>query len=439
MIGELLSVGGIDGRSVAAIGLASQVDGLVATDDDLRPLAPAIIWMDRRATRQTEGLRQKIDPADVLQITGLNVDAGHLAPKILWLRDEHPELTARTRAYLLPGSYLVAQLTGEVVVDHANASSTMLYDVKQRVWSQGMLESTGIDASLLGLIKAAHTVAGTLRPAAAAELGLDPGCRVVVGTGDEHGACLGAGAIRDDVICDITGTAEPVACASTRPVIDPTGLVETHGHADDRVWLIENPGFVSGGSVRWYLGVTGEGESSLDAAALVSPGSDGVTFLPALSGATTPRWNEHARGVFSGLSLNHGKAHLARALLEGCTFALRDLVDRLSALGLGGPELRVVGGGARSDLWLQMKADVTGRTVRTLIAKEATAVGAVQLAAVGAGLFRDIDEAVARLTELDPRVYSPDPAKREIYDDAYGRYQRLFAAVDPLFTSADAR
>lgn len=432
VIGELVSRSGIDARSVAAIGLASQVDGLVAVDDSLRPLGPAIIWMDRRATRQTECLRQGIDPQEALLITGLNVDACHVAPKILWFRDEHPELSARTRAYLLPGSYVVAQLTGEVVVDHANASSTLLYDVTRRAWSPRMMEVTGIDVSSLAPIRAAQDIAGTIRRSVASELGLDPGCRVIVGTGDEHGACLGAGGIREDVLCDITGTAEPVACASTRPVIDPTGLLETHGHADDRVWLVENPGFVSGGSVRWYLGLTGEDETSLDAAALVSPGSDGVTFLPALSGSTTPRWNEHARGAFAGLSLNHGRAHLARALLEGCTFALRDLVDRFRDLGLGGDEVRVVGGGARSDVWLQMKADVTGRTVRTLVAREATAVGAVQLAAVGAGLFHDLDEAVDRLTELAPRAYEPDPATRAAYDDAYGRYQRLFAALDPL-------
>jgi xylulokinase len=438
VIGELLSTSGVDGRTVAAIGLACQVDGAVAVDEALRPLAPAIIWMDRRATRQADRLRQSLDPAAVLQITGLNLDAYHVAPKILWLRDEHPELTARTRAYLLPGSYLVGRLTGELAVDHANASSTMLYDVGQRAWSGPMLEATGIDVSLLAPIAAARSVAGTLRPAVAADLGLDPRCRVVVGTGDEHGACLGAGAIREDVLCDITGTAEPVACASTRPVIDPTGLVETHGHADERVWLVENPGFVSGGSVRWYLDLTGGTEASLDAAAHVSAGSDGVTFLPALSGSTTPRWNEHARGVFSGLGLNHGKSHLGRALLEGCTFALRDLVDRLAELGLGGPELRVVGGGARSDLWLQMKADVTGRTVRTLVAGEATAIGAVQLAAVGAGLFRDLDEAVDRLTRLDARAYTPDLATRAAYDDAYGRYRRLFAALYPLFTPAVA-
>jgi xylulokinase len=434
VVHRLLASAGVAGSEVGAIGLATQVDGVVAVDQALEPLAPGIIWMDRRATRQTDRLRAAIPPDEVRGITGLNLDASHVAPKILWLRDEHPELVSRTRAYLPPGAWLVARLTGELVVDHANASSTLLYDIEQRTWSDRMLAIAGIDASMLGSIAGAHCVAGTLRPTAAEALGLTTACRVVVGTGDEHGACLGAGAIREDVVCDITGTAEPVAAASTKPVIDPTGLLETHGHADDRVWLIENPGFVSGGSVRWFLDLVDERETALDAAATVPPGSDGVAFLPTLSGATTPRWNEHARGVFFGLGLNHGRAHMGRALLEGCTFALRDLVDRLAELGLGGEELRVVGGGARSPLWLQMKADVTGRPVRVLQAREATALGAVQLAAVGAGLFRDLDEAVEALTRLEPLAFEPDPATRDAYDDAYGRYRRLFDAVEPLFT-----
>jgi xylulokinase len=177
---------------------------------------------------------------------------------------------------------------------------------------------------------------------------------------------------------------------------------------------------------------------ALDAEAVVAagPGSDGVTFLPTLSGATAPRWNDRARGVYFGLSLNHRRGHLFRALLEGCSFALRDIVDRLDEMGLAGDEIRVVGGGARSGLWLQMKADVTGRPVRVLAVDEATALGAAMIAGVGAGTFRDLDEAVERLTILEPVVHEPDPGTASAYDDAYGRYRRLFDAVEPEF---DAR
>jgi xylulokinase len=198
---------------------------------------------------------------------------------------------------------------------------------------------------------------------------------------------------------------------------------------------VENPGFVSGGSISWFLATFGGGSAAaLDAeAAAATPGADGITFLPTLSGSTAPRWNDAARGVFAGLSLHHGRGHLFRSVLEGCTFAVRDIVDRLDALGLAGPEMRVVGGGARSPLWLQMKADVTGRTVRVLTTDESTAMGAAMLASVGAGFVADLDEAVERCVTLNERTYEPDPTAARAYDDAYGRYRRLFDAVEPTF------
>ena len=426
---------------MATLGLASQVDGLVAVDADGEPLHPAIIWLDRRAVAQA-GAIDGLDPASIRRITGLNLDASHVAPKILWLRDAHPDVFERAVGLLLPGSALVAWLTGERVLDHANASSTLLYDVAERGWSSPMLDATSLDTTRLGSIEAASTVVGALRPTAATAIGLTPSTRVVVGTGDEHGASLGAGGIRPGIVIDITGTAEPVAVAATEPVIDETGLVETHGHADPRVWLVENPGFVSGGSVRWFQDLFGGGVTVADldaeAAAGTTPGADGVTFLPTLSGATAPRWNDRARGVFAGLSLNHGRADLYRAVLEGCTFALRDIVDRLDEMGLGADEIRVVGGGARSRLWLQMKADVTGRTVRVLTTDESTALGAAMLAGVGAGTFADLDEAVDRLATLGPVAYEPDPTTKTAYADAYGRYRELFDAVEPGFSGTTA-
>ena len=436
----LLHTGSIDATEIGTLGLASQVDGLVAVDSEGDALHPAIIWLDRRASAQADTIDGLDEPA-IRRITGLNLDASHVAPKILWLRDNHLDAYECAAGLLLPGSALVAWLTGERVVDHANASSTLLYDVTERRWSPEMLEATGLDADRLGTIQAASAIAGPLRPSPAEEIGLTPSTNVVVGTGDEHGASLGAGAIRAGIVVDITGTAEPVAVAATEPVIDDTGLVETHGHADPRVWLVENPGFVSGGSVRWFqdlFGGASVAELDRSAESETAPGSDGVTFLPALSGSTAPRWNDRARGVFAGLSLNHGRSHLFRSVLEGCSFALRDIVDRLDAMGLAADEIRVVGGGARSRLWLQMKADVTGRRVRVLDTDEATALGAAMLAGVGSGTFRDLDEAVAALTTLQPTAYDPDPTTSTAYADAYGRYRALFDAVEPGFASLPA-
>jgi xylulokinase len=233
------------------------------------------------------------------------------------------------------------------------------------------------------------------------------------------------------VIVDVTGTAEPVCAPADQVVLDPQRLVETHAHAVPGRLLVENPGFVSGGSTLWLAeSVLGVDQGAVfDLAARAPAGADGVIFLPALSGSMAPRWNENMRGAFTGLAMNHDGHHLARAVLEGCAFALRDIVDRLAALGLGG-EVRVVGGGARSPLWLQIKADVLGRPVRPVLAAEATALGAAILAGAAAGTFTDLDDAVARAVQLAPTTVDPDPALRERYDEAYARYQGLFDAVE---------
>ena len=439
VVRSLLDSASIRATEVDTLGLASQVDGLVAVDEDGDALLPAIIWLDRRASAQVAAF-DGIELSAIRRLTGLNLDASHVAPKILWLRDAHPDVYERAAGLLLPGSALVAWLTGERVLDHANASSTLLYDISQRTWSPKMLDAAALNADRLGVICAAADIAGPLRPSAADAIGLTPSTSVVVGTGDEHGASLGAGAIDAGIVVDISGTAEPVAVAAAEPVIDETGLVETHAHADPRAWLVENPGFVSGGSVRWFQDLFGGAAfADLDREARASgPGSDGVTFLPTLSGSTAPRWNDRARGVFAGLSLNHDRGAMFRALLEGCSFALRDIVDRLDAMGLAADEIRVVGGGARSQLWLQMKADVTGRRVRVLANDEATALGAAMLAGVGAGTFGDLDEAVAALTVLDAAIYEPDPGTSAAYGDAYARYRGLFDAVEPEFTRLPA-
>jgi xylulokinase len=434
VIGMLLDTSGWAPAEVGTLDFATQVDGVVAVGPGGEALRPAIIWMDRRAEAQSAALGDQMPPERIFDLTGLNLDSSHVAPKILWLRDEEPEVYGNAEAFLLPGSYLVHHLTGEKVVDYSNASSSMLYDVREKDWSAEILAAAGLDPGLLGRVAPAEEVAGTLTEGAARELGLRAGTKVVVGCGDEHGACLGAGLVEPDLVCDITGTAEPVAVAASEPVFDETGLVETHAHADSRLWLVENPGFVSGGSIRWYSdNVARAGYAALTAEAEeVPPGSEGLVFLPCLSGAMTPTWNGNARGVFYGLSMKHGRGHMTRAVFEGCAYGFRDIVDRFEALGIGGEEVRVVGGGARSRFWCQVKADATGRTLRALKLEEATATGAAMLAGVAEGVYGSLDEAAERLVEFGA-TYEPDPDKKEAYDEAYGLYRAAYAALEPVF------
>lgn len=435
VVAELVANARLAAGDVGALAFASQVDGVVAVDERGVALHPAIIWLDRRAEEETAELGRRMPAEAIFERSGLNLDSSHVAPKILWLRAHVPDAWERARVLHLPGSWAVARLTGAEIVDHSNASSTLLYDVRARDWSPELLAAAGLERERLPAVADSIAVAGNLTAAAAAALGLTTDCRVAVGSGDEHAASLGAGVLRAGPICDIAGTAEPVAVASDAPIFDRTGLVETHAHADPRSWLIENPGFVSGGSVRWFndtLGRTSFDDLCAQAAA-VAPGSQGAIFVPALSGAMTPRWNGRARGVFYGLSLAHGLGHLARSVFEGCTFGLRDIVDRFTELGLGPGEIRVVGGGSRSDLLLQMKADVTGKPVQRVVHPEATALGATMMAAVAAGTFASLDEAAEALVRLDEVVYEPDPATRSAYEDAYRTYRALYDAVEPLF------
>jgi xylulokinase len=425
------AVDGVQADRIVAMGLGSQVDGVVACDAAGEPLRPAIIWLDKRATKQCDQLVSAVGAESLAYRTGLVADASHSAPKMMWIRDNEPQVWQNAAVLAPVGSYVLHHLSGFHAQDAANASSTMVYDVADGDFDPQLCEAAGLDPAMLPVVRPSTEVVGTLRAGVAAELGLPANCEVVVGTGDEHAASVGAGAIESGVVVDVTGTAEPVTTVAAEPVRDPLGVVETHGHAVPGSWLIENPGFVSGGSTLWLAkGLLGIPQAEIFTRAREAPpASDGVLFLPALSGSTAPRWNDAMRGAFLGLAMNHTSAHAARAVLEGCAYALRDIVDRLDALGLGHGEVRIVGGGARDDLWASIKADVLGRPMRRVLTEEATAVGAAMVAGVGTGMFADFSAASVAV-QLDPDVIEPDPATQRQYADAYGRYLAVFDAVE---------
>ena len=436
---------GVQADRVVAMGLGSQVDGVVACDADGTPLRPAIIWLDKRATEQCDRLVSAVGSERLSERTGLVADASHSAPKMMWIRENETRIWQQAAVLAPVGSFVLHHLCGSHAQDPANASSTMVYDVARGDFDTELCEAAGLDPAMLPPVRPSTDVVGTLRPDVAAELGLTTRCAVVVGTGDEHAASVGAGAIESGVVVDVTGTAEPVTTVAAAPVRDPLGVVETHGHAVPGSWLIENPGFVSGGSTLWLAnGLLAIPQGEVFALARQAPpASDGVLFLPALSGSTAPRWNDAMRGAFLGLAMNHTQAHVARAVLEGCAYALRDIVDRLDALGLGHGEVRIVGGGARDDLWAAIKADVLGRPVRRVLTQEATAVGAAMVAGVGAGVFASFDAASVAV-HLDQDTIEPDAAAQRQYAEAYCRYRAAFDAVEsalasPLITVPEPR
>jgi xylulokinase len=338
-----------------------------------------------------------------------------------------------------PVSYLVERLTGAAVLDHGLASTTMLYGLERRDYEPDLLACFGIERGTLPRISDAGARAGALSDAGAAMTGLCAGIPVAVGTGDDFATPLGAGIVAPGTIACVLGTAEVVGGLCERAVIDPRGLVETHGYATSG-YFIENPGWLSGGAVAWLRRVLAAGsDAELDGwAASVPAGADGVTFLPALSGAMAPEWQPAARGCFDGLTAAHERGHLARALLEGCAFAMRDVVDRLEELGVPAGRVLLVGGGSKSRVWAQIRADLLGRPIAVSAISDACPIGAALLAASAAGVAPDLAAAAARAAGT-PRAIEPDAANRAAYDAAYGRYRALFDALRPLFTRGRGR
>jgi xylulokinase len=444
----LMLSSGVKPAQVKAIGLDGQVDGVVAINAAGNPIRPALIWMDRRAVAQCDEVGKLYSSQRIYELSGLNLDASHVAPKIRWMADNQPELYRETAHFLLAGSYVAYFLTGELGVDYSNASSTLLMDVRSRQWSPELCHYFEIDPERLAPIYPATQDMGRMRSQVSEELGLDPHTRVILGSGDEHSACLGAGVVEPGLVCDIAGTAEPVCAASSEPLFDNTGLVETHSHADPDLWLLENPGFVSGANYRWFRDqfsiqeVTRAAMLGIDpyellnqAAEKIPPGCEGLLMLPCLMGAMTPTWNALARGTFMGFTLAHTREHFVRAIMEASAFAVRDITDRMNEIGLLLKEIRIVGGGARSLLWRQIKADVCGLPVTITQTSETTALGAAILALSGSGLADSISSAVRSAVRVKETL-QPRPDIQRRYEDYYQLYRATYFSLLKVFEQA---
>jgi xylulokinase len=388
--------------------------------------------MDRRATDEIAD----IDARLISERCGLVLDPSHMAAKIAWLSRHHPD-RARIAKWHQPVSFLVAALTGEAEISHSLASTTMLYGVAARDWDPELLDAFGVDIGTLPRIADETVIAGTISARGAELTALNPGTPVAVGTGDDFSNPLGFGVCRPGVVAVSLGTAETVAALSDRAILDDHQLVETHAYPGG-LYHLGNPGWLSGGAVRWAAGLLSiESDAAFSALAASAPaGCEGLTFIPALTGATAPKWIAAARGSFIGLSTSHQPAHLARAVLEGTAFAMRDVIDRLDALGVPTGRIRLMGGGARSDVWCRIRADVVGRPADVLAEGDASAIGAGLLAAVAAGVSPDITTASSAVRHILTEV-APDETMAQTYGAAYRLYRERFAALEPTWSSSN--
>ncbi len=432
-IKEALEQAGVSGEDVGGIGMTGQMHGLVLLDADSEVLRPSILWNDQRTQAECDEIRDRVGPSELIAITGNDALTGFTAPKILWVRNHEPEVFARAAHVLLPKDYVRFRLTGEYASDRAGGSGTILFDLAARDWSHDVVRALDIPEEWLPPTFEGPAITGTVSEEAAALTGLQPGTPVMGGGGDQAANGVGVGAIRPGVVAMSVGTSGVVFAAADRPVIEPAGRLHAFCHAVPDMWHLMGVMLSAAGSYKWFKEAFAPDLSfnELNEAAAAAPaGSEGLVFLPYLSGERTPHPDPLARGAFVGLTVRHGLGHMARAVMEGVAFGLRDSVELMAAeMELG--EVRVSGGGASSELWLRIIADVIGLPVRVVGTAESAAHGAAILAAVGAGAFGSVAEACETAVEVGD-VTEPGP-DTGMYDDVYGVYRDLYPALRDSF------
>jgi xylulokinase len=422
-------------EEIEAVGLTGQMHGSVLLDAEGEVIRPAILWNDQRTGPECDEIRQRIGRERLIEITGNDALTGFTAPKLLWVQNHEPENWARVRHVLLPKDFVRHRLTGEYAVDVADGSGTILFDLRARTWSPEVLEALEIDPGLLPATFEGPQTTGTVTADAAAATGLAEGTPVVAGGGDQSANAVGVGAVSPGIVALSLGTSGVVFAATDGPSIEADGRVHAFCHAVPDRWHMMGVMLSAAGSLRWFRDTVAP-ERSFDelvaGAAEVPAGSDGLFFLPYLTGERTPHPDPLARGAFVGLTVRHDLRHMTRAVMEGVAFGLRDGLELMVGAGVALPtQIRASGGGIRSPLWRQILADVLDADIAVVGTEEGAAYGAALLAGVGAGWFASVDEAVGSIIQVDP-VASPS-VDRESYDKSHARFAGLYPALAPTF------
>jgi xylulokinase len=431
----VLKESGVSAAEVVAIGLTGQMHGLVLLDEHGQVLRPAILWNDQRTGTQCDEIRARLGKSRLIQITGNDALTGFTAPKILWVQQNEPDVWTRARHILLPKDYVRYKLTNEFAMDKADGSGTILFDLRARTWSAEMLTALDIPSAYLPPTYEGPEVSAFLSASAAAELGLPSGLPIVGGGGDQAAQGVGVGAVEPGIIALTLGTSGVVFAATETPLIELEGRLHAFCHAIPNRWHFMGVMLSAAGSLQWYRDTLAPGESFnalLARAGDAPPGSEGLLFLPYLTGERTPHPDPFARGGFIGLTVRHGKAHLTRAVLEGVAFGLKDSFTLIQNAGLGEiKQVRASGGGTKSALWRQIMADVLGIELVTVNTTEGAAFGVALLAGVGAGIWPNVDTACQETIRITSRIQPGTDS--EVYKRVYPQYQTLYPALKDEF------
>lgn len=432
---QALAEANIRGDEIACIGLTGQMHGLVLLDANGEVLRPSILWNDQRTQAQCDAITERVGFERLIQLTGNRALTGFTAPKILWVRDNEPDVYAKAAHMLLPKDYIRYKLTGDYAMDLSDASGTSLLDVANRTWSTEVVDALELPQSWLPRLVEGPEVTGVVSDEAAAATGLKAGTPVVGGGGDQAAGAVGVGAVEAGIVGLVVGTSGVVFAPLADYAYEPDGRLHAFCHAVPGMWHFMGVMLSAAGSLQWFRDTLAPGQSfdALTAAAAdIPPGAEGLLYLPYLTGERTPHPDPLARGAFVGLTVRHTLAHMTRAVLEGVAFGLKDGFTLMESAGLPADSLqvRVSGGGAKSPLWRQILADVIGAPLVSTSTTEGAAYGAALLAAVGAGVYPDVPSACAATIQTGQPTA---PQRPEAYIDAYATYQTLYPTLQSTF------
>ncbi len=442
--GKLLLMSGVQPAQIAAVSFSGQMMGCLLLDKDGEPLRNMLIWADTRSVEQEKWMVRQAGAQNGYHITGHRLSASYSAAKLLWVRDNEPEIYRRCWKMIHAKDYIVYRLTGVLATDYSDASSTNLLDITKKKWSDELLEAFSIDKGLLPEIHPSADVIGTVTKSAAAATGLLEGTPVVMGGGDGSCACTGAGVVSPGKAYNVLGSSSWISTASREPVFDPKLRTFNWLHLDPKLYTPCGTMQAAGYSYNWYKNTLGQWEQAQGSACGRSayellneeiektvPGAGGVVYLPYLLGERSPRWNPDARGAFLGLNITSCKGDLSRSVLEGVGFNLKVILDILEGQQ---PidDLILIGGGAKGDVWMQILADIWQKPV--MIPKylgEATSMGAAICAGVGVGIYKDYTAAL----QMNPvqRIITPRAQYKERYEALYEIFNAAYEAMVPVY------
>lgn len=440
---KALASANLSGKHIASVGFSGQMHGAVLLDERGSVVRPALIWCDVRTEKQCRDLSKALGLQRLIQLTCNPALPNFTLTKLLWVRENEPENWKRVRHFLLPKDYVRFRLTGERATDMADASGTLLLDVAHRRWSQEMLDAAALDESLLPAVHESPEVCAKVSAQGAAESGLNSGTPVVAGAGDQAAGAVGMGIVSPGTVSATIGTSGVVFAATDRPALDTRGRVHTFCHAIPGRWHVMGVTQAAGLSLRWFRdtftidsnGAPASYDRLTAEAAKIPPGSDGLLWTPYLMGERTPHLDGSARGALVGLTASHTRGHVVRAILEGVAFSLRDTFTLFQEMNVPVNRIRLGGGGARSQLWRQIQADVYGHCVELVAAEEGAAYGAALLAAVGVGVWPSVDAACAVAVRVASRVEA-QPAVVASLNGSYAAFRRIYPATRQIFFSS---